>query len=100
MSAPRIDVVAIDATGPLRFAVTVFEDGGESRHEITLRATDLLRLGDGASAESFVAAAFRFLLDREPGQAILAKFDIAVIAHYFPEFDMQIGRYLVRGAAG
>ena len=100
MNASRIDVVAIDATGPLWFAVTVFEDSGESRYETTLRETELVRLGDGASAEAFVAAAFRFLLDREPRQAILAKFDIAVIAHYFPEFDTQIGRYLARGAAG
>lgn len=100
MNAPRIDVIAIDAMDPLRFAVTVAERDETVRYEVTLREAELQRLGEGATAEAFVAAAFRFLLDREPKEAILARFDIAVIARYFPEFDLQIWRYLVSDAAG
>lgn len=100
MNAPCVNVVAIDAAEPLRFAVTVAERDETARYEITLREAELRRLGKGAVPEAFVAAAFRFLLDREPKEAILAGFDIAEIAGYFPEFDLQIGRYLVVDAAG
>ena len=47
------------------------------------------------SAETVIAAAFRFLLDREPKEAILARFDIRDIARYFPEFETTLGAYLV-----
>jgi hypothetical protein len=95
MSNALVEVVALLATtGSPRFAVTIIEDDSETRHETTLRETDLQRFGKGASAEALVTAAFRFLLDREPKEAILARFDISVIARYFPEFDQEIGRYL------
>jgi hypothetical protein len=41
-----------------------------------------------------VRAAFAFLLDREPKEAILARFDVAVISRYFPEFERELPRYL------
>ena len=41
---------------------------------------------------------FRFLLDREPKEAILARFDISVIGRYFPEFGAELPAYL--GAQG
>jgi hypothetical protein len=37
-----------------------------------------------------VQAGFRFLLDREPKEAILPRFDLAAIAHYFPEFEREL----------
>lgn len=98
MSVVLVDVVARAAAESPRFAVTIIEDDSETRHETTLRETYLRRLGKGASAEALVAAAFRFLLDREPKEAILARFDISLIAHYFPEFDQEIGRYLTAPA--
>jgi hypothetical protein len=44
-----------------------------------------------------VDAAFRFLLDREPKEAILARFDVSLIAQYFPEFEEELPRYLRGG---
>jgi hypothetical protein len=41
-----------------------------------------------------VEAAFRFLLDREPKEAILSRFDITVISRYFPEFERELPGYL------
>jgi len=35
-----------------------------------------------------------FVLDREPKEAILGAFDIAVIRRYFPEFDEAFPAYL------
>ena len=87
-------------SGTRRFSVTVVEGDSETRHETTLRETDLRRFAEDASAETFVTAAFRFLLDREPKEAILAHFDISVIARYFPEFDREIRGYLSTSARG
>ena len=78
---------------PLRFAVVVREGGGQTRHEVTVRAADLARLGAGRDGAALVEAAFAFLLDREPKEAILAHFDLAVVARYFPEFERELPRY-------
>ena len=37
---------------------------------------------------------FEFLLEREPKESILARFDLSVIARYFPEYDREIARRL------
>ena len=41
-----------------------------------------------------IAAAFQFLLDREPKESILRHFDVTVISHYFPEFERELPCYL------
>jgi hypothetical protein len=63
---------------------------------VTLSAADFTRLGGGATPERTVEAAFRFLLDREPKESILSRFDLSVIARYFPEFERELRRYLAR----
>jgi hypothetical protein len=45
-------------------------------------------------AERCVEAAFRFLLDREPKESVLSRFDVTVISRYFPEFGRELPRYL------
>jgi hypothetical protein len=77
---------------PLAFAVEV--DG--ARFDVTLAHGDLHRLGAGRPGTEMVTAAFRFLLDREPLEAILRRFDFSVIARYFPEFEAELPRYLDR----
>jgi hypothetical protein len=44
--------------------------------------------------EHCIEAAFQFLLDREPQESILRRFDITVISRYFPEFESELPRYL------
>jgi hypothetical protein len=44
--------------------------------------------------EGWLDAAFRFLLDREPKESILGRFDVTVISRYFPEFERELPRYL------
>jgi hypothetical protein len=41
-----------------------------------------------------IEAGFQFLLDHEPQESILGRFDITVISHYFPEFESELPRYL------
>ena len=90
-----IKIAQLEGGDPLRFDVTVAEDDGESRHEVTVGATDLARLtASGHSPTQLIEAAFRFLLDRESKESILRRFDLTVIARYFPEFEQLLPRYL------
>jgi len=53
------------------------------------------RLGGGKQTpERFLDAAFRFLLDREPKESMLKRFDAAIIGRYFPEFERELPHYL------
>ena len=38
---------------------------------------------------------FHFLLDREPKELILQRFDVTVISRYFPEFERELPHYLL-----
>jgi len=87
-----IEVYAIPGQG--RFVVVVREGGSETRHEIVASEAALARLAPGAAAETVIAATFRFLLEREPKEAILSRFDIAVVSRYFPEYERQLPRYV------
>jgi hypothetical protein len=79
---------------PLAFEVEVGDDAGRTRHEVTLAPTHLARLAPGVAPELCVEAAFRFLLDREPRETILGRFDLSVIARFFPEFERKFPGYL------
>ena len=52
--------------------------------------------GATVTHEFVLMQAFRFLLEREPNTAILAKFDLPDISHYFPEFESELKRTLDR----
>ena len=80
---------------PLEFAVVVREGGGESRHHVTMSRDTCRRLTAGAHEDvACIEAAFRFLLDREPKESILGRFDVTVISRYFPEFERELPGYL------
>jgi hypothetical protein len=97
MSNDRSIAVAPDPAGALTFAVVVSDARSESRHRVTMSAEDAARWSMlGADPARCVEAAMRFLLDREPKEAILGAFDIRVIARYFPEFENEFPDYLAR----
>lgn len=82
---------------PLAFAVTIRDGKSQTRHRVTLSDATLARLGGGShTPEQYMDAAFRFLLDREAKEAILARFDISEIARYFPKFERELPRYLAQ----
>lgn len=76
------------------FEVTILEGGGSTTHEVTVEAADVDRLSGGTDAARLVEASFRFLLDREPKESILGRFELSVISRYFPEYESRIGDYL------
>jgi hypothetical protein len=64
------------------FEVVVREGKSETRHHVTM------------CPERCLEAVFRFLLDREPKESILKRFDVTVISRYFPEFEREMPCYL------
>lgn len=90
-----IAILAIDQGDPLRFEVRLGDGERSTRHEVSLSKAQFDSLCSGlATPEQCVRAAFSFLLDREPADAILNRFDIAIIGSYFPEFTREFQRYL------
>jgi hypothetical protein len=88
-----IQVRRTGANGQILFDVRVKDGDSESRHEVTLSEEDYRRLGEGyGSPDDFVRACFVFLLEREPKESILSRFDVSVISRYFPEFEEKIKR--------
>ena len=89
-----IEVNRLSDGDPMEFEVTVGEGGGQSRHRVTFSTDQQRRLCGEHTPEACLEAAFRFLLDREPKEAILGTFDVTVISKYFPEFENKIAGYL------
>jgi len=85
-----IDVRKINDT---TFEVSV---GGATptTHMVTVDPAYARKIAGAAEVEALLRASFEFLLAREPNTSILRRFDLPVIAHYFPEYEQQIGRLL------
>ena len=86
----------IDVTelGGETFRVAVSDGESTTTHDVTVTESAVSRFGGGASAVRLVRASFAFLLDREPKESIMARFDLPVIGEYFPDYESMIGRYL------
>jgi hypothetical protein len=89
----KIEVEKFDAS---RFRVRVIEGGSESNHQVTLNPKDHAKLaGATAAPEELIRKSFEFLLEREPKESILKRFDLAVISRYFPEYEREIKKRLL-----
>lgn len=90
-----IQVRCIADGDPRSFEVVVHDASSETSHQVTMsrQMHERLALASG-TPERCVEAAFRFLLEREPKESILRRFDISEIPRYFPEFERQLPRYL------
>jgi len=88
----KIDVEIIDKC---KFRVRVTESGTETSHDVTVSPRDYTRLKTGnVEPEELVRRSFEFLLEREPKESILTRFDLSVISRYFPEYEREIKRRL------
>lgn len=75
--------------------VEVEHAGETTRHTVTVSRSELARWGRGddqAAVEDLVRRSFAFLLEREPANSILRRFDLGVIQRYFPEYDQRFKR--------
>lgn len=91
----KVFVEQVGGDDPMEFDVAVGEGGGATTHRVSVARGHLedLPAGDAPPAR-VVEAAFHFLLDREPKEAILQRFDLRVISRYFPEFEAKLPEYL------
>lgn len=77
--------------------VLVGTDPAATRHTVTVSQADLDRLAPGHyDPEALVRASFEFLLEREPRESILRRFELPVIERYFPGYERQIRAQLAR----
>jgi hypothetical protein len=85
-----ITVSCWPAAGGHQCRVEVSDNNSVSSHSVVVNAEDLARWGAGRSVDELVRRSFEFLLQREPKESILRKFDLALIQRYFPEFGAVI----------
>lgn len=84
---------------PFQFRVTVSTYGTRTKHLVTVSERHCQGLTRGRYfAGQLVEASFLFLLDREPKEAMLRRFDLTLIGRYFPEFEQLLPQYLARVA--
>ena len=75
------------------FDVRIDAAGSSTRHVVTLSRSDYEgQAGRWPAPERFVAHCFEFLLEREPKESILGRFDVRDIERYFPEFGRDVLR--------
>lgn len=76
------------------YEVTV-QAGTPTTHIVTVQPQYAAKLTRGsAPVDLLVRRSFDFLLEREPNTSILRRFDLPVIAHYFPEYEHTIRKML------
>lgn len=69
------------------YEVLVREGGSETKHVVGVKKGYYLELTGGKiPPDELVKKSFEFLLEREPKESILGRFDLPVIARYFPEY--------------
>jgi len=75
------------------FVVTIKERGVRTEHVVTLDDEYYQYLTDGEmTREELIEMSFGFLLEREPKESILPRFNLRIINNYFPEFEKEIKR--------
>ena len=82
-------IIVTHRTGAV-YDVTVEDERSSTRHEVTVWPSDVERYAPGAEPEALLEASFAFLLEREPKESILERFELPVIERYFPDYRRQI----------
>lgn len=86
-----VRVSLTESDGGWRAEVVVAGGGSTTRHEVTLSREDYARLAGGTvSPEALIEASFAFLLEREPKESILRRFDLPVIGRYFSDYERVV----------
>ncbi|MGH7540118.1 MAG: hypothetical protein ACRELC_03870 [Gemmatimonadota bacterium] len=83
------DIRVTPAADPT-YEVEVEDEKGSARYVVSVTPAELDTYGGGVSPEALIEESFRFLLEREPKEAILSRFGLSVIERYFPEYRKKI----------
>ena len=94
----RVAEVDVRASAANEYEVVIREGSSSTTHAVSLTSEMRAELGvsdvDGAR---LVQESFRFLLERESKESILARFELTVITRYFPHYPQEIRRRLESG---
>ena len=83
-------MISVTAGNDSTYRVTVDEGSTRTVHDVTVTPEDVARYAPGTAAPHLVKASFEFLLEREPKEAILSRFDLPTIERYFPDYPATI----------
>ena len=72
--------------------VVIGDDPGATTHEVTLSPASARDLRGALSPQALVEESIRFLLEREPRESVLPRFEISEIERYFPEYTVEMLR--------
>lgn len=87
--------IHVEKTGAEEFRVTVSEGGSQTAHSVTVQPSYHQKLTQGkVSTEELIQKSFEFLLEREPKESILRRFELPVIGRYFPDYERTLRRRL------
>jgi hypothetical protein len=80
-----------------RFRITIVDAASRSTHFVGVTRQYYEKLTEGkVPVQELVRCSFEFLLEREPKESILPRFDLSAIARYFPEYEREIRARLAR----
>lgn len=80
------DQIKIKELSPNAFDVTIYSNT-ETNHQVTISDNFVTEYQiKHLTKKEIIEQSFIFLLERESNNSILRKFDIEVIANYFPEY--------------
>ena len=85
--------IGISEVQPFPEAVfsVVVSNGEKTSHTVIVPEKYYIKLTDRKiSPADLIKKSFEFLLEREPKESILKKFDLKVISQYFPEYEKII----------
>ena len=80
------DQIKIKELSPNAFDVTIYSNT-ETNHQVTISDNFVTEYQiKNLTKKEIIEQSFIFLLERESNTSILRKFDIEVIANYFPDY--------------
>lgn len=89
MSRIEVECSAVD-DGWLA-CVTVTDHGSSQEFEVAVSAADIERFAPVSGDPCLLTRrSFEFLLAREPKESILRSFGLAMIGHYYPDYETEI----------
>jgi hypothetical protein len=85
------EILVVETDG--RYDVTVTDGASVTKHEIRVAPDDLTNLGVADhDPRAVVEESMRFLLERDPKEAIMSSFGLPTITGFFPEYPDEIRR--------
>ena len=82
--------IELTRTSESVYRVTIADGGTTTTHVVTVQPQDIERYAPGVEPERLVRASFEFLLEREPKESILDRFELPVIERYFPDYPSTV----------